>query len=134
MKKSLTPKTNDQTPRCTVKQILLSFRLEKVFNLLFFFPSVPERTMFECLKTEKEWHVNYTCIFTLPKALPRVFVSLAAFTLLQKLARLNRAGLGPDLAHFSGTVYIATKTSSVDPSPVRGARLYVLSFYSSLVE
>ena len=59
---------------------------------------------------------------------------IAAFTLPQKLARLNRAGLGPDLAHFSGTVYIATKTSSVDPSPVRGARLYVLSFYSFLVE
>ena len=58
----------------------------------------------------------------------------AAFTLPQKLARLNRAGLGPDLAHFSGTVYIATKTSSVDPSPVRGARLYVLPFYSFLVE
>ena len=31
----------------------------------------------------------------------------AAFTLPQKLARLNRAGLGPDLAHLSGTVYIA---------------------------
>ena len=61
-------------------------------------------------------------------------LSIAAFTLPQKLARLNRAGLGPDLAHFSGTVYIATKTSSVDPSPVRGARLYVLSFYSFLVE
>ena len=60
--------------------------------------------------------------------------SIAAFTLPQKLARLNRAGLGPDLAHFSGTVYIATKTSSVDPSPVRGARLYVLPFYSFLVE
>ena len=60
--------------------------------------------------------------------------SKAAFTLPQKLARLNRAGLGPDLAHFSGTVYIATKTSSVDPSPVRGARLYVLPFYSFLVE
>ena len=59
---------------------------------------------------------------------------IAAFTLPQKLARLNRAGLGPDLAHFSGTVYIATKTSSVDPSPVRGARLYVLPFYSFLVE
>ena len=61
-------------------------------------------------------------------------VCIAAFTLPQKLARLNRAGLGPDLAHFSGTVYIATKTSSVDPSPVRGARLYVLPFYSFLVE
>ena len=60
--------------------------------------------------------------------------TLAAFTLPQNLARLNRAGLGPDLAHFSGTVYIATKTSSVDPSPVRGARLYVLPFYSFLVE
>ena len=59
---------------------------------------------------------------------------IAAFTLPQKLARLNRAGLGPDLAHFSGTVYIATKTSSVDPSPVRGARLYVLPFYSFLDE
>ena len=59
---------------------------------------------------------------------------IAAFTLPQKLARLNRAGLGPDLAHFSGTVYIATKTSSVDPSPVRGVRLYVLPFYSFLVE
>ena len=62
------------------------------------------------------------------------YVCIAAFTLPQKLARLNRAGLGPDLAHFSGTVYIATKTSSVDPSPVRGARLYVLPFYSFLVE
>ena len=63
-----------------------------------------------------------------------VSVTIAAFTLPQKLARLNRGGLGPDLAHFSGTVYIATKTSSVDPSPVRGARLYVLPFYSFLVE
>ena len=62
------------------------------------------------------------------------FLTIAAFTLPQKLARLNRAGLGPDLAHFSGTVYIATKTSSVDPSPVRGARLYVLPFYSFLDE
>ena len=61
-------------------------------------------------------------------------VSIAAFTLPQKLARLNRAGLGPDLAHFSGTVYIATKTSSVDPSPVRGARLYVLPVYTFIVE
>ena len=59
--------------------------------------------------------------------------SKAAFTLPQKLARLNRAGLGPDLAHFSGTVYIATKTSSVDPSPVRGARLYVLPFIHFLL-
>ena len=58
---------------------------------------------------------------------------IAAFTLPQKLARLNRAGLGPDLAHFSGTVYIATKTSSVDPSPVRGARLYVLPFIHFLL-
>ena len=64
----------------------------------------------------------------------RVCVYIAAFTLPQKLARLNRAGLGPDLAHFSGTIYIATKTSSVDPSPVRGARLYVLPFYSFLDE
>ena len=75
------------------------------------------------------------CTIWLPQTIKTIWpISLAAFTLPQKLVRLNRAGLGPDLAHFSGTVYIATKTSSVDPSPVRGARLYVLPFYSLFVE
>ena len=34
----------------------------------------------------------------------------------------------------SVNVAIATKTSSVDPSPVRGARLYVLPVYTFIVE
>ena len=84
--------------------------------------------------THTHVHTNvYTCIYKI-RADTNNNVYIAAFTLPQKLVRLNRAGLGPDLAHFSGTVYIATKTSSVDPSPVRGARLYVLPFYSFFVE
>ena len=39
-----------------------------------------------------------------------------------------------NVSNVYSRVYIATKTSSVDPSPVQGARLYVLPFYSFLVE
>ena len=86
------------------------------------------------LCSDCDWPSPTGVVFQTIAAFTLAAFTLAAFTLPQKLARLNRAGLGPDLAHFSGTVYIATKTSSVDPSPVRGARLYVLPFYSFLVE
>ena len=76
---------------------------------------------------------NYVHTATLVRHVIILFIVICYYVYIA-IARLNRAGLGPDLAHFSGTVYIATKTSSVDPSPVRGARLYVLPFYSFLDE